>query len=194
MTPTTLDEPTARDLQRAATYQFLALLFLPPTAEVLEELPVLAGALPDHLRADGQALAAHAGAEVEHEYHALLGGSGRCRDCESDYQANALGGKGPLIADVAAFYRAFRFSADGLCLAPDHIAVELDFLGYLAMKSAYARHAGLSDEREICESAADSFLRDHLAQWTPQFFAQLDSTAGDLFHGRAARFAARALQ
>lgn len=188
-----LDEPTARDLQRAATYQFLALLFLPPTAEVLEELPVLAGALPDELRADGQALTAHAGPEVEHEYHALLGGSGRCRDCESDYQVNSLGGKGPLIADVAAFYRAFHFSAEELRLAPDHIAVELDFLGYLAMKTAYARHAGLADEREICEAAATSFLRDHLAHFAPQFLAQLDSTAGDRFHGHAARFAARAL-
>ena len=188
-----LDEPTAADLRRAATYQFLARLFLPPTAELLEELAVLAGALPDHLRADGQALAAHAGPEIEHEYHALLCGSGRCRDCESDYEINALGGKGPLIADVAAFYKAFRFSADELRLAPDHIAVELDFLGYLAMKSAYARHAGLADEREICEHAAASFHRDHLAHFVPQFLAQLDAAAGDLFHGRAARFAARAL-
>lgn len=189
-----LDESTARDVQRAATYQFLALLFLPPTAELRSELDVLADALPDQLRAAGRALIAEAGPEVEHEYHALLGGSGRCRDCESDYQVNALGGKGPLIADVAAFYKAFRFSADQLRLAPDHIAVELDFLGYLAMKSAYARHAGLADEREICETAATSFLRDHLAHWTPQFLAQLDSAAGDLFHGHAARFAARALQ
>ncbi len=194
MTTLPLDEPTARDLQRAATYQFLALLFLPPTAEVLEDLPVLARALPDHLRADAQALAAHAGAEVEHEYHALLGGSGRCRDCESDYEINALGGKGPLIADVAAFYRAFRFSAEELHLAPDHIAVELDFLGYLAMKTAYARHADLADERAICEDAAASFLRDHVGHWTPAFFAQLDATAGESFHGQAARFAARALQ
>lgn len=194
MSSVTVDEPTARDLQRAATYQFLALLFLPPTAEVRGELGVLAEALPDELRAEGQALAAHAGPEVEHEYHALLGGSGRCRDCESDYQVNALGGKGPLIADVAAFYRAFHFSAEALRLAPDHIAVELDFLGYLAMKTAYARHAGLSDEREICEAAATSFLHDHLAHWTPAFLAQLDATAGERFHGHAARFAARALQ
>ena len=188
-----LDEPIASDLRRAATYQFLARLFLPPTADVLEELPVLAGALPDHLRADGEALAAHAGPEVEHEYHALLGGSGRFRDCESDYEVNALGGKGPLIADVAAFYKAFRFSADELHLAPDHIAVELDFLGYLAMKCAYARHAGLADEREICESAAQSFIRDHLARFAPALLAGLEAAAGDSFHGRAARFAARAL-
>lgn len=188
-----LDEQTLRDLERASTYHFLALLFLPPTIEVLDELRVLAGALPGDLRADGEALAAGAGPEVELEYHALLGGSGRCRDCESDHEINALGGKGPLLADVAAFYRAFRFAAE-LRLAPDHIAVELDFLGFLAMKTACARHAGLTDEREICEAAAASFQRDHLARWTPQFLAQLESTAGDGFHGRAARLAARALR
>jgi TorA maturation chaperone TorD len=194
MSTAPLDEPTTRDLQRAATYQFLALLFLPPTPELRGELDILVEALPEELRAAGRALIAEAGPEVEHEYHALLGGSGRCRDCESDYQANALGGKGPLIADVAAFYRAFHFSPEALRLAPDHITVELDFLGYLAMKTAYARHAGLTDERDICESAADSFVREHIGHWTPAFLAQLDAAAGDRFHGRAARFAARALQ
>ncbi|HEU5056224.1 MAG TPA: molecular chaperone TorD family protein [Kofleriaceae bacterium] len=188
-----LDEPITRDLQRAATYQFLALLFLPPSAGLRDELHILAGALPEQLRAAARALVAEAGPEIEHEYHALLGGSGRCRHCESDYQGIAIGGKGPIIADVAAFYRAFHFSPPALRLAPDHIAVELDFLGYLAMKTAYARHTGLAGEREMCEAASASFVRDHLGQFADSFLAQLAAAAGDRFHGHAARFAARAL-
>jgi TorA maturation chaperone TorD len=186
------DFATQRELEQSCTYRFLALLFQPPSPEMARELADLAGVLDESLREDGRALAFELGPDVEHDYHALLGGSGRCRDCESDYQVAALGGKGPLLADVAAFYRAFHFAADDHCLAPDHVAVELDFLGYLAMKAAYARHASLIDEREICELAAEQFDRDHVARWLPSFLAQVMSAAGDSFYGRAARFAERA--
>lgn len=186
------DFATLRELEQSSTYRFLALLFQPPSPQVAHELAALAGVLDERLREDGRALASELGPEVEQDYHALLGGSGRCRDCESDYQLAALGGKGPLLADVAAFYRAFHFAADAHHLAPDHVAVELDFLAYLAMKAAYAHHASLIDEREICEAAAEQFGRDHLARWLPMFLGQVMSVAGESFYGRAARFAERA--
>jgi TorA maturation chaperone TorD len=188
-----LDVVSARDLEKAAAYQFVALLFLPPTGDVRGELGALAGVLEERLRADGEALAAALGPATEHEYHALLGASGRCRDCESDYELNALGGKGPLIADVAGFYRAFHFPADRLHLASDHVAVELEFLAFLALKAAYAHHAGLGEERAICLEAAAHFAGDHLGRWLPDLLARLEAAAGDSFYGRAAHFSRRAL-
>jgi len=79
-------------------------------------------------------------------------------------------------------YTANGFHTDEM---PDHIAVELEFLGLLCMASKY------EDVRESLE-----FLLEHLRSWTPRFFEQvrindqtgfykdLSISAGDLLQYR----------
>jgi TorA maturation chaperone TorD len=181
----------ARLLGRASQYHFLSLLFRPPSAGLLDEMAALVPSLAPTLRERATNLLAEASPTLEHEYHVFLGGSGMCPDCESDYEVNALGGKGPLLADVAGFYKAFSFeAATALRLQADHISVELDFLGFLALKAAYAVENAKADERDLCERAAAAFIADHIGRFAPTFFERLGSQAGDRFHGSAARFAA----
>jgi TorA maturation chaperone TorD len=173
-------------LIRAALYRIASLLVEPPRDGLREEISAVALTLPEPL-----ASALHAiGAPDATEYHRLLGPSGACRDCESDWDTVALAGKGPLLADVAGFYRAFHFESQG---TPDHISNELSFLGYLALKEAYAQHRGDSDQAQLCRDAAASFVRDHLG-WAPAFFTRLSELAGDGRWGAAACFAAEALR
>ncbi|MFO0709985.1 MAG: molecular chaperone TorD family protein [Sandaracinus sp.] len=171
------------DLERAATYRFLALLFGPPSDELRDELTSLAEVVAPSLREDATAVAAATSKELQGLYHQLLGASGRVPDGESAYDDNSAAGRGPLVADVAGFYRAFAFPAEPPN-TPDHIGHELDFLAWLAMKSAYARHEGLDEQREIVEAARASFLRDHLGRWAITFLERL-ALAGEGTHYEA---------
>lgn len=177
-------------LERASLCRFLSLLFQPPQPGWRDELLHLADRLPAALAADAQALAAASSDDIA-EYHRALG-AGACADCESDYEPSTLAGKGPLIGDVAGFYRAFAFEPE-IKLAPDHLSVELGFLGYLALKEAYATHRISPDHAERCRDAAGKFAAEHLAQWLPTFLARLETFSPDGFYGGAVKFTRRAL-
>jgi TorA maturation chaperone TorD len=161
-------------LEQSAMYRVLSLVFQPPRPETGKELYALAVVVPGALGEDLAKLAGHAVNEAT--YHALLGSSGICPDCESDYEVNALGGKGPLLADVSGFYQAFRFDPTWeLRLPPDHIAAELGFLGYLALKEASASARGLEYQAGTCRDAAATFVRDHLGRWASAFCERLQA-------------------
>jgi len=68
---------------------------------------------------------------------------------------------GRIIADLSAFYDAFAFHPETE-EAPDHLAVEAGFLGYLRMKEAYARARGNEEEARITATAAARFSDEHL--------------------------------
>jgi TorA maturation chaperone TorD len=180
------------DLRRAAACHFAALLFLPPDEAIRDELRLTLPGLPDPLRDEATQLLDDLPAAWEAEYHALLGASGACPDCESSYDDNPLGGKGPLLLDIAGFYQAFRFPGpESLQLPPDHLAVELDFLGYLGLKAAFAEGSARGDERAVCLEAAAAFGRDHLGRFLHRFCERLAAAAGPGFHGRAAQLGER---
>lgn len=180
------------DLRRAAACHFAALLFLPPDEALREELRLTLPGLPEPLRDEATRLLDDLPAAWEAEYHALLGASGACPDCESSYDDNPLGGKGPLLADIAGFYQAFRFPGpESLRLPPDHLAVELDFLGYLGLKAAFAERTVEPQGRELCHDAAAAFYRDHLGRFLHRFCERLAAAAGPGFYGRAARLGER---
>lgn len=188
----------AADLRRAASHRFLALSLSPPSAAVAEELRALAAEVDDALAEHAATLAEAGGPELQGLYHRLLGPSGRVPDVECAYDEDAVAGRGARLADIAAFYRAFAYPrfAEGAPAAgtPDHVATELDFIAWLHLKMAHARHARLAEALAITDAARSAFLRDHLGRWAMAFFERL-AEAGEGTHYEAlAAFAARALR
>lgn len=174
-------------LQRAARLRALALLLLPPNAEGAGELARLCEGVPDGAGDALRSLASEYGPAHEGVYHALLGASGALRDAESDYEVNALGGKGPLLADVAGFYQAFRYDHESLGpISMDHVSAELDYLAWLAFREAYARYEGNAEGAAVCHDAAEAFGKAHLGVWARSFAKRIRDTAPESYYARVA--------
>ena len=79
--------------------------------------------------------------------------------------------------DIAAHFRE----------APDHIAVELEFMYYLVFKEVEAIE--LSDFRSAMEYLARQrgFLEDHLGVWVPEFAANVERNATTDFYRNLVR-------
>lgn len=169
---TTTESAIAGDLRRAASYRYLSLLFVPPTEETAEELVSLADAVDPALVEDAAELGRKTKRSLQGLYHKVLGASGQVPDVECGYDDNTAGGRGPLLADVAGFYKAFAFEAPA-GQTQDHVASELGFLGWLAMKEAYARHEGDEEHRLITAEARARFVKDHLGRWAIPFLERL---------------------
>jgi TorA maturation chaperone TorD len=182
----------AADLEQAAAHRVLSIFFSTPSDDLLAELRTLAPEVPDDL-ADAAARASRASArDLQGLYHRVLGPSGRVPDSECAYDVNTAGGSGPLIADLAAFYRAFAYDAGG---APaEQIATELGFLGWLSLKSAYARVEASSAHMERVDQARRAFLRDHLGRWAMPFLDRLEDEAAGTRYEAIARLARETLR
>lgn len=81
------------------------------------------------------------------------------------------------LADIAGFYHAFGVEVIPGVERVDHIAVELEFLHLLAVKTALALENGEFEHAEICRDAATAFLNDHLGRWCDKFSVWLDANA-----------------
>ncbi len=70
------------------------------------------------------------------------------------------------LADIAAFYEAF-----GLKIRPgtgervDHIALELEFQHFLALRELSAREKGDEEAAAVTLDASKKFFRDHTGRW-----------------------------
>jgi TorA maturation chaperone TorD len=130
------------------------------------------------------------------EYQRVFGliAARECPPYETEYQPNTEPFfRTQQMADVAGFYRAFglghaRSAAD----RPDHAALELEFMAYLLTKKRLARAGADGDPEaaaraEVCDDAARSFFRDHLAWWLPAFAAGLRRRAGGGFFAELGR-------
>jgi DMSO reductase family type II enzyme chaperone len=189
-------------LRRAATYRALAAAFAYPTHERLAALAGLviavAGDAPASMR-DGLLRLAEAArpeeaAALAAQHVALFDGAVRCPPYEGAYGPAQLGGKAAQLADIAAFYEAFGLELTGdQRELPDHIAAELEFMGVLAIKEAWAI-AGDDDEGvAVTRHAAAAFLEDHLGRWGAGLAARIGG-AGSTFHETAAGLVAAWLE
>lgn len=161
-------------LERAANWRMASLLFSEPHVDRAAELAELATLVSEPARAEAAGLAADTALRFDDYYAAI--GPGGCAATESAYDRAAIANRGPLIADVAAFYEAFayppRLTSD---LAPDHVSVELDFLGFLALKVAFALDQNRQDESIVGRAAYREFLDAHPGFWIDQLHARLES-------------------
>jgi len=180
-----LSREAKRWLATASRWRLLSLLFQLPTREARRELKRLAGSVPRDLASLAKAWTAVPMKDAAAEFHRVLGPGG-IPAVESSYDPNALAGRGPLLADIAGFHEAFAYRPEKPpAEVPDHIAVELDFLSYLAFKTAFALHAGSWEESQITAKAYEHFLAEHLCTWVPTFHERLERAACP-FYARAA--------
>jgi DMSO reductase family type II enzyme chaperone len=94
--------------------------------------------------------------------------SADCPDYETAYLSRDIFQQTQVMADVAGFYRAHGLEVGAQRIQrPDHITTELEYMGFLARKEAYAiEHLG-PEQQEMAREAQQLFLRDHLACWAP---------------------------
>ncbi len=205
-TPSALqDLAGAIALARSAVYRFLSLAFFPPSEDLCSlraEGAALGRALAG-LRdaADGGGVAAEDllralqdadGAALREGYQHVFGHQA-CADCplyETPYVAGEIFQQAQQLADIAGFYRAFGLeAAEDAGERVDHISLELEFMGALAYREAYALvHHGPA-EVALLREAQQAFLRDHLVRWVP-LLARLVRRRADGFYRHLADLAA----
>jgi DMSO reductase family type II enzyme chaperone len=156
---------------RGVTYELLARGFGYPTESALEgmsELADLALAL-DTERPIHDLARAMQGVDarvLEAEYQSIFSVA-TAADCplfESAYVCTDGGQQMTVMADVAGFYRAFGL-AIGEHVRPDEITTELEFMGFLCRKEAYAaEHLGAPRVAQA-RRAQRMFLAEHPGRW-----------------------------
>jgi nitrate reductase assembly molybdenum cofactor insertion protein NarJ len=161
-------------LAGASAWMFASIALQPPSAASMARLEALLPSLPAELRSLAARVAALPLDQWEPEYFSVLGPAG-CPVCESSYERAAQASRGPALADVSGCYRAFAFMPDVLEV-PDHAAVESAFLGYLALKIAFAVHDGDVEAARITFEAYDDFRSERVAQWFGDLTAALTAT------------------
>jgi TorA maturation chaperone TorD len=185
-----------RWLAIASLWRLLSLLFQYPSRQVRQELRRLASGTRGPIARLAQGWASVAMRSAEAEYHRVLGPGG-VPPVESSYDPNALAGRGPLLADIAAFHKAFSYAPQHPpAEVPDHIAAELDFLSYLAFKVAFAKETGKAPHADVTIQAYRAFLRDHLCNWIGDFVRRIEPSGPTvyLFASRQCQSLAEAAQ
>jgi TorA maturation chaperone TorD len=168
-------------LEAASQWRLLSLLFQLPTRQSRQELRRLAHTAPSKLANLAKAWADLPLTLAAAAYQRTLGPGG-VPAVESSYDPNALAGRGPLLADIAAFHKAFSYSPERPpAEVPDHIAAELDFLSYMAVKVAFAIESGEIEHSKISDQAYSNFLKEHLNTWVGAFRERLELSASDFF-------------
>lgn len=145
-------------LEESAEWRLLGLLFEYPAngwrAQVESLLPSLA-------RADLRSIADEALTYHSEGLHtALFGPAGTAPVREVTHKGGVQSGY--LMAELAAFYDAFDYRPESV-EADDHLSVQLGFLAFLKMKQAAALLAGSEEDAAVTESAAATFLKEHIA-------------------------------
>lgn len=178
---------------RGGTYRFLSVAFLYPDGamvsglkegltEVKAILPHLSDGEGDGLK---EALTVISSKDLSldalrDEYRQTFGHtiSQECPPYETQYGSAHLFQQAQRLGDIAGFYRVFGLEvSDRAKERLDHIAVELEFMGFLAFKEAYALTHHGEEKASICRDAQRKFLEEHLARWAPLFAELLSRKA-----------------
>lgn len=168
-----IDDSVKAKLERTVRLRLLGLLLESPRAGWKQEVSAL-------LETCGWAEFEQDGARVlegwtEGRYLALFGPGGAV----SPRAAASAQGRDPgrVLADLSAFYEAFAFRP-GSGNPPDHIAVEADFLGYLAFKEAYAIASGDEEAARTVRNAAAAFCHLHIGPHARALVKTLERSTG----------------
>ena len=138
-----------------------------PDAELEETLREL-DALADHAGAANLRVLACEGRfdDARSRYIELFDRGGKRASLYETEHGHLRGmGKGRDLADIAGFYAAFGFKIDSGAVHElvDHLAVELEFYGLLALKQHHL--AGDEEGSAVVLDARRKFLQDHLGRF-----------------------------
>lgn len=191
-----------RAIERSRVYQFLALAFSFPRADLdawlrdqIDALSTSLIELGDHTSADGLQAVARTlngsdGDALKDAHRRCFGHtiSKECPPYEAEYGQAHIFQKSDTLADVAGFYRAFGLEpAADAHERLDHIGIELEFMEHLCRKEAYALTKRYSDHRlTVSSNAQRKFLAEHLGNWVFDFAARLKCKDGEGLYGRLA--------
>jgi TorA maturation chaperone TorD len=156
-------------LADAAQWRLISLLLLRPTTERKQEVRQLA----DEVGEQAMAAAAHDWCEhaTEGAYLHLLGPGGLVPAREVAYRPFA--DPGWLLADVNRYHQAFGYHADPE-EPPDHLAALADFVAYLFVKEAYARHCDDDERAKATRAARERFVEEHVSPIAVRLAERLD--------------------
>lgn len=105
---------------------------------------------------------------MQSEYLRLFDVGREVSPYETEYLTGKASRKPFALADITGFYRAFGFGLnEGLPFkeAPDHIAIELEFMAILTWKEVFAHENQQAEGLEIVRKARKAFFEEHLARW-----------------------------
>ena len=71
--------------------------------------------------------------------------------------------------------------------APDHIAMELEFMYYLIARQTQTTNKGNLQDIQLYQQKQKSFLYVHLARWLPEFAEKVQKNAQTEFYKKLAR-------
>ncbi len=191
----TAPEHVRRESRRSDGYRLLSAFFHPPDrdellrdrtclelAEVLQDLHPDTGAAA-HAEALHGALADVDALDLRIDHAALFVGPFALR--APPYGSIYLEGGHTLIGDTT-LAAAARYAMAGLTVTlhepADHIAVELEFMHYLAALGAKALERGDRDEAARLAGEARGFLTEHVGAWAPRFCEAVKQGAETRFY------------
>lgn len=97
---------------------------------------------------------------------------------------------GDSTLDVIRTYRAEGLELDDTFRnLPDHVSAEMEFMSYLSVREAEAWEAADRERALVYLSKQQSFLREHLCRWIPQFSARTITVSRTDFYRRIAGIA-----
>lgn len=146
------DGPTAGELELEALLDALGVLGLEASVEqraALARIVDRAARAAEHRRLFG---------------HTVAHG---CPPYETEYGRSHVFAQVQELADITAFYAAFGLRPTPRLERPDHLAVELEFVGLLTLKTALALARGETERARMAREATAHFLADHLGRWLP---------------------------
>jgi TorA maturation chaperone TorD len=191
------NHPLASVLRRATVACGLGRALAAPDEHTVESVleAVTQGAdMPeaDALKAVGAAWRGVPVATLAEQHTALFAANCKCPPFETAWgDGKRMGGRTYELANIAGAYRAFGMGlSEDHRERPDHIATELEFIGVLLLKLAWAQADGLSEEAEITRQALADFVRDHAGRWLNSFADALAEHNAPATYLSAARAAA----
>jgi TorA maturation chaperone TorD len=184
---------------REDVYRLLAACYYPPSTELIEEsccatlAALLEPALPDAAQYAGDAAVAGGNSSLDSlavEHARLFIGPFQlvAPPYGSIYLDDAKTVMGNSTARVAAFYQASGLHlADDFHELPDHFAVELEFISYLAFKQREAELSGDKDEVIRFVGLQREFLGRFLMPWLEPFTSAIITDGEAPFYQAVAR-------
>lgn len=184
---------------REDVYRLLAACYYPPSTELIEEnccatlATLLESVAPDATKYAGDAVVAVGKSPLDSlavEHARLFIGPFQlvAPPYGSIYLDDAKAVMGDSTAKVAAFYHACGLHlADDFHELPDHFAVELEFMSYLAFKQREAEVLGDQDEVIRVVSLQREFLDRFLMPWLAPFTSAIITDGEAPFYQAIAR-------
>lgn len=194
-----MTENLTKTATREDTYRLLAACFYPPSPELIEEqcCTTLTDLLAPEIPAAAQYASAAALAFEQSSLDALAVEHARlfigpfqlvAPPYGSIYLDDAKTVMGDSTAKVAAFYHNCGLQlAEDFHELPDHFAVELEFMSFLAFKQREAEVSGHSNEVVRISSLQQEFLGRFLMPWLEPFTAAIINDAEAPFYQAIAR-------